>query len=218
MPGAANPQAWNRYTYVLGNPVAFVDPTGHVTEDSFCTGQSGQPEECYGIDIDDDGALQTGDVISLPENIKEQLEKKGAHAELLDGVIINADPDDLGWRANCTGSWNKDTIARTWFNTIYWCQLDKWNDAIPSGYLVHELVHVGQFARDPEKTMDELRLTTLFLIRDAVVGRISEDWDGYHPYETSYVEVQASICQQAYNQDPNLRLDMPTCNLWITSP
>jgi RHS repeat-associated protein len=33
VPGAGNPQAYNRYSYVLNNPVRYVDPTGHFTED-----------------------------------------------------------------------------------------------------------------------------------------------------------------------------------------
>ena len=29
VPGAANPQAYNRYSYVLNNPLRYIDPTGH---------------------------------------------------------------------------------------------------------------------------------------------------------------------------------------------
>jgi hypothetical protein len=38
VPGAANPQALNRYSYVLGNPLKYVDPTGH--------GQCQTQEDC----------------------------------------------------------------------------------------------------------------------------------------------------------------------------
>jgi len=29
VPGAANPQAWNRFSYVVNNPLKYTDPTGH---------------------------------------------------------------------------------------------------------------------------------------------------------------------------------------------
>jgi len=38
VPGAANPQAYNRYSYVLGNPLKYIDPSGH--------GQCQTEEDC----------------------------------------------------------------------------------------------------------------------------------------------------------------------------
>ncbi len=33
VPGAGNPQSFNRYSYVLNNPLRYIDPTGHMWED-----------------------------------------------------------------------------------------------------------------------------------------------------------------------------------------
>jgi hypothetical protein len=30
VPGAGNPQAWNRYTFVFNNPLGYVDASGHI--------------------------------------------------------------------------------------------------------------------------------------------------------------------------------------------
>ncbi len=45
IPGAANPQSWNRYSYTVNNPVRFNDPTGHeiCDADGYCGGQSMDP-------------------------------------------------------------------------------------------------------------------------------------------------------------------------------
>jgi len=43
VPGATNPQAWNRYSYVLNNPLRYIDPTGHycVGDDEDCADEGG---------------------------------------------------------------------------------------------------------------------------------------------------------------------------------
>lgn len=46
VPGYANPQAFNRYAYVLNNPLRYIDPTGH---DPVC-GNSNSDPECNGPD------------------------------------------------------------------------------------------------------------------------------------------------------------------------
>ncbi|MBV6467481.1 MAG: hypothetical protein PGMFKBFP_02843 [Anaerolineales bacterium] len=42
IPGAANPQAWDRFAYTLNNPIKFSDPSGHFSEE--------QLKEWYGED------------------------------------------------------------------------------------------------------------------------------------------------------------------------
>jgi len=43
VPNPANPQAFNRYAYVLNNPTRYVDPTGHV-----CSDPEDETPTCYG--------------------------------------------------------------------------------------------------------------------------------------------------------------------------
>lgn len=44
IPGAANPQSWNRFSYVTNNPLRYTDPTGHKrVDDEFGGGNSACP-------------------------------------------------------------------------------------------------------------------------------------------------------------------------------
>jgi hypothetical protein len=46
VPGAGNPQALNRYAFVLNNPLKYIDPTGH----GYCDSPYALPEDCAEAD------------------------------------------------------------------------------------------------------------------------------------------------------------------------
>jgi RHS repeat-associated protein len=46
VPGAGNPQAWDRYAYTNNNPIKFIDPTGHT---SACAGPNADSTECQHV-------------------------------------------------------------------------------------------------------------------------------------------------------------------------
>jgi RHS repeat-associated protein len=45
VPDPGNPQSFSRYSWVRGNPLKFVDPTGHMEE-----GECGPTDNCNGVD------------------------------------------------------------------------------------------------------------------------------------------------------------------------
>ena len=59
MPGAANPQAYNRYSYVLNNPIRYNDPTGH-----FCS----DPEDLWSPGCDGSGGRPKNTPAPLPDS------------------------------------------------------------------------------------------------------------------------------------------------------
>jgi RHS repeat-associated protein len=62
VPGAGNSAAFNRYTYVLGNPLRLTDPTGHCPKgDSECQKRDKQLETTLGYRPDGVDVWETGD-------------------------------------------------------------------------------------------------------------------------------------------------------------
>lgn len=71
IPNAANPQNWNRYSYVLNNPIRFNDPTGHrcAPEDP-CQGSGSKPrsrsssfDRKYGISFEGNWKEEEKDMV-----------------------------------------------------------------------------------------------------------------------------------------------------------
>jgi len=46
IPGAGNPQAYDRYAYTLNNPLRYIDPSGH---NPYCDSGNADPDECAGM-------------------------------------------------------------------------------------------------------------------------------------------------------------------------
>ena len=57
VPGAGNPQAFNRYSYTRNNPLSRVDPSGHADQCAFNEGCGGGPTMRQLIDNHDEGSL-----------------------------------------------------------------------------------------------------------------------------------------------------------------
>ena len=72
VPGAANPQSLNRYSYVLNNPLTYTDPTGHCVYDM----------EGYGLGLDPVDERSAAGPTSTPR-----------------GISIGPRPDSVGFRS-----------------------------------------------------------------------------------------------------------------------
>ena len=85
IPGAANPQAYNRYSYVLNNPLLYTDPTGHAQscEDGDVCSSGGGSNTCYPGEL----VCQLGKSNYKPKT-KDQI-KKDIKDNIIDPALEN---------------------------------------------------------------------------------------------------------------------------------
>jgi len=125
VPGAGNPQAYNRYSYVLNNPIRYNDPTGHVCSDPddptpSCDGSGGPPPNQTPlpdgpVDIPG-GPLDPGQEQDDPTPTPKP--SGGGHPllSLSNDITQNCQSNPYCFYANQTDIFNQA-------NTLYWASL-----------------------------------------------------------------------------------------------
>ena len=199
VPGAANPQAWNRYSYVLGNPLKYIDPSGH--EPKYGEGA------CYGINCTNANGTVVApgngmpgggggggeDDNGLPDNLIEELMDAGVSEDFLNSVTIVVDPP--WWD---TGCWSGNP-AITSGNTITFCSSQYHDTAQVSPALVHELVHVHQYQEDPLSHL-KIPLSNIFNADN-------------NPYENEAYSCSDPLWELYYSGEDLPALNVAPCNL-----
>ncbi|MBI5877551.1 MAG: RHS repeat-associated core domain-containing protein [Chloroflexi bacterium] len=82
VPGAGNPQALNRYSYVMGNPLKYTDPSGHCIREEQdardeCFRYMNELKDLYGLRFTDDWdywtAGQMGELKNVMQTVRDYI-------------------------------------------------------------------------------------------------------------------------------------------------
>jgi RHS repeat-associated protein/uncharacterized repeat protein (TIGR01451 family) len=102
VPDQANPQSLNRYSWVIGNPLKYIDPTGH------------KEEEACPADDANCGSIQPGDIF-LENNSDWKIPGEWDHAAIV--VFVDPDRPNIIWIVEAGGE------SQVWMHSIDLTQL-----------------------------------------------------------------------------------------------
>ena len=218
IPGATNPQAWNRFSYVLNGPVNRNDPTGHYCLEAgeirghshynLCPEEDNTPlplEPTAGPVPTAPSPVGTpgpppaspnygpGYVGPIPPQVQDTLVNQGADEDLIEGVTLHLMTGSAAESWLCPGN-----AAVTWFDDIYFCQAGYFDPESPTSTLLHELVHVRQFREGGWPFAAEVQY---WIVRT--------DHTGEDISKVFWAESEGRSCYIEFRAEPTMRLDGP---------
>jgi hypothetical protein len=128
IPNPANPQAYNRFSYVLGNPINFNDPSGH-DADYFCSGSSDTSSRC-------------GRYVRDQATLGSRGNSRGNNNENDDDVPLTTSDDCglVGWNGYCRTGEEMEDLYNLYQETDGW-----WNNYGQSSFTVVDFLALMTF-------------------------------------------------------------------------